>query len=201
MTKTPFDLTDILAKHKLWLRSEEGGGECANLEGANLRGADLEGANLRGANLEGANLENADLRGANLEGANLEGANLRGANLRGANLRGANLRGADLEDTCLFGDVRILRSRKPTHTPVLRIGPIGSRNDTLSVFGTDHGVIVRTGCFVNKSLDEFRQAVEVQYGPTNYNQRAEDILYYKEYMAAIKLIEARAELWAADTSV
>ena len=44
-------LTDILAKHLKWLRSEEGG-ERANLSGANLSGADLSWANLSGAKIE-----------------------------------------------------------------------------------------------------------------------------------------------------
>ena len=89
------DLKEILRKHLMWLRSENGG-ERADLRDANLYGANLRGANLCGANLCGANLRGANLRGANLYGADLRDANLYGANLRGADLRGANLRGANL---------------------------------------------------------------------------------------------------------
>ena len=55
------NVSEILRKHKLWLKGEDGG-EYANLRGANLRGANLSSANLRGANLSGANLRGADLR-------------------------------------------------------------------------------------------------------------------------------------------
>ena len=74
------DLKEILRKHLMWLRSENGG------ERADLRGADLCDANLRDANLRDANLRGADLRGADLRGADLCGADLRGADLRGADL-------------------------------------------------------------------------------------------------------------------
>ena len=52
------DLKEILRKHLMWLRSENGG-ERANLCSANLRGADLRGADLRDANLRGADLRDA----------------------------------------------------------------------------------------------------------------------------------------------
>ncbi len=70
-------LTEIIAKHKLWLDREEGG-DRANLDGANLVRANLYRANLYGANLYGANLYGANLYRANLDGANLDGANLWG---------------------------------------------------------------------------------------------------------------------------
>ena len=66
-------ISDILAKHQLWLDDEDGG-ECANLSCANLSCADLSCANLSCANLSGANLSGANLSGANLSGANLCGA-------------------------------------------------------------------------------------------------------------------------------
>ena len=62
------DLKEILRKHLMWMRSENGG-ERANLCDANLRGADLRGANLRDAGLCDANLRDADLRDADLRGA------------------------------------------------------------------------------------------------------------------------------------
>ena len=89
------DLKEILRKHLMWLRWENGG-ERADLRGANLCDADLRDADLRDADLRGANLCGADLRGANLRDADLRDADLRGANLRDADLCGANLRDADL---------------------------------------------------------------------------------------------------------
>ena len=118
-------------------------------EDANLRGADLIGANLRGANLI-----DADLRGADLRDANLIDANLRGANLR--------------EDITLVGDY-----------PVFQITPIGSRMATLVVFGTNKGVLIKTGCFFG-SIDEFATAVEKQHAGTRFEA---------DYKAAIDLIK------------
>jgi hypothetical protein len=76
----PSELADILMKHEMWLRGEQGG-EQANLSGANLSGANLSGASLREAILSGANLWRANLSWANLIGANLIEANLSFANL------------------------------------------------------------------------------------------------------------------------
>ena len=75
---TPEKLAEILAKHKLWLNSEEGGAR-AYLSGANLSRAYLSGANLSRADLSGADLSRADLSRADLSGANLSRADLSGA--------------------------------------------------------------------------------------------------------------------------
>ena len=62
-TISALELKEVVRKHGMWLRGEDGG-ERADLRGADLRGADLSGANLRGANLREANLREANLRGA-----------------------------------------------------------------------------------------------------------------------------------------
>ncbi len=157
----------------------------ANLYGANLRGADLYGADLRGANLYGADLRGANLRGANLRGANLGGANLRGADLYGANLRGADLYGANLRGANLRG--ADLGGKKLTgDRPFFTIGPIGSRSDYLQAFITDAGVMIRAGCFFD-TRDQFELAIAETHGMNNHGT---------EYLAALALIDAHAELWA-----
>lgn len=55
------ELQEILRKHKLWVKGEDGG-EMAHLSCNDLRGADLRNADLRCADLSGA-----DLRGANID--------------------------------------------------------------------------------------------------------------------------------------
>ena len=147
----------------------------ANLRGANLYDADLRGADLRGADLYGANLRGANLYGANLCGAYLSGANLYGANLRGAYLGGADLRGANLRGKKLVGD-----------RPFLTIGPIGSRSDYLQAFITDAGVMIRAGRFFD-TRDQFALAIAETHGMNNHGT---------EYLAALALIDAHAELWA-----
>ena len=170
----------------------------ANLSGANLSGADLSGAYLCGANLSGAYLSGADLSGAYLSGANLRGADLRGAYLRGAylsgaylsgaNLSGANLSGADLSDAYLSGadskKLLLVGDR-----PVLSIGPIGSRYDTLIAFLTDAGIYLRAGCFFGP-IDAFRSAVDETHGANEHG---------REYAAALVLIEAHAAIWMPAT--
>jgi len=153
--------------------------EKATASKANLYGADLRGANLRGANLRGANLYGVDLYGANLYGADLRGANLRGANLYGANLYGADLRGANLGGANL-GEKKLVGDR-----PFFTIGPIGSRSDYLQAFITDSGVMIRAGCFFD-TRDQFELAVAETHGMNNHGT---------EYLAALALIDAHAELW------
>ena len=121
-----------------------------------------------------ADLRGADLLGADLSGADLLGANLRDADLSGAYLRDADLRGADLGYNKLIGA-----------SPILMIGPIGSRSDYLTAYITDNGVMVRTGCFFG-SLDKFRAAVAETHGDSNHG---------REYAAAISLIETHAAIW------
>ena len=139
----------------------------ANLDGAYLGGANLDGAYLGGANLRGANLRSANLDGAYLGGANLDGAYLGGANLRGANLRSANLRGA-----YLGGNAKLNGAR-----PIVMMGPIGSRNDTLTVFRTDAGLRVQTGCFFGTDA-EFLARVAETHGDTRHGS---------DYRAALAL--------------
>ena len=150
--------------------------EKATAAKANLYGADLSGAYLYGANLSGADLRGVDLSGAYLYGANLRGAYLYGANLRGANLYGADMYGADLGDTIgkLIGD-----------RPVMQIGPIGSRADTLLCFLSEKGVFVRAGCFTG-TIDEFAAAVEKEHGDSKHGD---------EYRMAILMMEAHAVIW------
>ena len=80
-------------------------------------------------------VEAAVKAGANLIRANLSGANLIRAYLSDANLRGAKV-GAGADEAALVG----LR-------PIVQIGPIGSRNDWLTVFWCgDADVRISTGC-------------------------------------------------------
>ena len=99
------ELNEILEKHEIWLRGEEGG-ERADLWDTDLRGFDLidinlSGADLRNSDLGDANLMYADLKYADLKYTNLSYTNLSDADLRGADLRGANLMGANLSNTNL----------------------------------------------------------------------------------------------------
>jgi len=87
---TAEQLAEIIKKHGMWLRDEDGG------ERANLRYADLSSADLRSADLRSADLRYADLRSADLRSADLSYADLRSADLRSADLRSADLRSADL---------------------------------------------------------------------------------------------------------
>ena len=169
----------------------------AYLGGANLGGAYLGGANLRGANLRGANLGDADLGGADLRGANLGDANLRGAylgdadlrdaNLRGANLGGANLRGANLRDADLGGaNTNLIGDR-----PYFSIGPVGSRSDNLTLWITEKGPLLKTGCFGPDTFEAFRSNLERDH-PAESTHR-------KEYEAALLMCEAHAVLWTPKT--
>ena len=109
------NLNEILKKHEIWLRGEEGGERAdlsytdlsgvdltgADLRYANLRCVDLRYANLRYANLSDVDLRKADLSNTDLINAGLRDANLRNTNLRCANLRNVNLRNTDLRNTDL----------------------------------------------------------------------------------------------------
>jgi uncharacterized protein YjbI with pentapeptide repeats len=93
---TEIDLRDILKKHELWLKGEEGG------EKADLRGSDLSYSNLRGSDLRGSDLSYSNLRGSNLRNSNLRNSNLSYSDLRGSDLSYSDLRGSNLRGTIGF---------------------------------------------------------------------------------------------------
>ena len=146
-----------------------------------FKGSDADGlavtimaATKAGAYIGGADLTGADLSGAYLRGAYLGGAYLGGADLSGAYLRGAYLRGADLSGAKLVGE-----------RPILQISPIGSRSDYLIAFLTDKGVKIKTVCFEG-TIDEFRSKIAATHGDNKHG---------KEYIAALAMIAAHAEIW------
>ena len=115
-----------------------------------------------------ADLRGADLQWAYLQGADLRGADLRGACLQEADLQRAELRGADGNKILLVGS-----------SPILQIGPIGSRSDYLLSYNTEQGIYIKAGCWFG-AIKEF----VVQVKNTN-----ESGLYKAEYEAAVKHIE------------
>jgi hypothetical protein len=152
----------------------------SDLSYSDLRGSDLSYSNLsysdlRGSDLSYSNLSYSDLRGSDLSYSNLSGSDLSGSNLSYSNLSYSNLSGSNLSGKKLIGE-----------RPYFCISPIGSRSDSLIAWVTDKGVFVSAGCFVEKTLDEFREKLEQKHG---------DNIHAKEYKAALLLIEAHAELW------
>ena len=93
-----------------------------------------------------------------------------------ADLYGADLRGADLGGKKLTGN-----------RPFFTIGPIGSRSDYLQAFITDAGVMIRAGCFFD-TRDQFELAIAETHGMNNHGT---------EYLAALSLIDAHAEMWGS----
>ena len=132
-------------------------------------------------------LEKAVLEKANLGGANLGGANLRGANLRGAYLGGAYLGGAYLGGANLGGANTVLVCDRPYFS----IGPIGSRLDSLTLWITEKGPLLKTGCFGPDTFEAFRGNLERDH-PAESTHR-------KEYEAALLMCEAHAALWTPET--
>ena len=122
--------------------------------------------------IEKAVAEKADLRGANLGGAYLGGAYLRDAYLGGAYLGDAN--------TVLVCD-----------RPYFSIGPIGSRQDNLTLWITEKGPLLKTGCFGPDTFEAFRGNLERDH-PAESTHR-------KEYEAALLMCEAHAVLWTPKT--
>ena len=122
--------------------------------------------------IEKAVAEKADLGDADLGDANMGGADLGDANLGGADLRGAN--------TVLVCD-----------RPYFSIGPIGSRLDSLTLWITEKGPLLKTGCFGPDTFEAFRGNLERDH-PAESTHR-------KEYEAALLMCEAHAVLWTPKT--
>ena len=152
--------------------------ECEAPEGTqNTMKFAIEKAVAEKVNLRDAYLSGAYLSGAYLSGANLGGAYLGDAYLSGAYLSGANLGGAY---TDLVGD-----------RPYFSIGPIGSRQDNLTLWITDKGPLLKTGCFGHDTFEAFRANLERDH-PAESTHR-------KEYEAALLMCEAHAVLWTPKT--
>jgi len=203
------EMAVILQKHKMWLRSEEGG-ERADLRGADLSHADLSQVDLSHADLSEANLNWANLSGADLHMANLSLAHLRMADLSGANLswatltyadlceaklnyadlRGANLSYADLYEADLhkanLSKADLSWANLQDLQGALTIMPIGSRGDMLVAVRHDGSPNLKTGCFWG-DIGAFRAALMLTHpDPTSHHRRC--------YEAALNLIEVWAEI-------
>src|ERR1700746_1514283 len=103
---SPDEIEQMLAYHRLYLKTEYHQGHRANFASADLAGRDFSGLNLRGIKMDRALLSGADFTGAHLQSANLIGAIAERAcfdraDLSRARLSGANLVSASLERTCL----------------------------------------------------------------------------------------------------
>jgi len=120
------------------------------------------------------------------EHANLSGADLSGANLSGANLGGAYLSGANLSGAYLSGTNKLLGDR-----PYFSIGPIGSRQDNLTLWITENGPLLKTGCFGPGTFEDFRKNLE--------RDHAQDSTHRKEYESALLMCEAHAVLWTPES--
>ena len=141
----------------------------------------VEAAVKAGATLDGANLTGANLTGATLDGAYLNGADLTGADLAGAYLTGAKV-GAGADEASLVG----LR-------PIVQIGPIGSRNDWLTVFWCgDAGVRISAGC--QKQISEAHFLKRLAYRHGEGDQANIHAQHYIEALAfAKRLLKDQAE--------
>ena len=120
---------------------------------------------MRGADLGSADLGSAYLCGAYLGGAYLGGADLGSAELGSAELGGADLGGVKLKDAEIIG-----------RDAVVQIGPIGSRRDTFTVFRTDKGLRLQTGCFYGDADDFLARLMEAHgtnQHATNYRNALE----------------------------
>ena len=137
--------------------------------------------------IEKAVAEKADLGGAYLVDAYLVDANLRGAYLRGANLVDANLGGAYLGGANLGGAYTVLVCDRPYFS----IGPIGSRLDSLTLWITEKGPLLKTGCFGPDTFEAFRANLERDHSAESTHR--------KEYEAALLMCEAHAVLWTPKT--
>ena len=135
----------------------------------------LAGRNLRRANLAGANLARANLAYANLADANLARADLADANLARADLAGADLAGAKID---------INSGEACTARGMWQAGPLGSRADTMVVFATDRGLMVKTGCFGPAPVKDFLDAVKKTHGDNKHG---------RAYRAAIECVRIALE--------
>lgn len=194
------ELKDILAKHKKWLNSEDGG-KRAELRYVYLQGFDLRHANLRNADLQGADLRHANLRHANLERAILQGSDLSNADLSYADLWRADLSEANLQNTKLRktilynANVEYVKRRWFVYT-----GAIGSRNaETLYFADCDN---VRCGCwrgYGGGTLTEFKARIDKVYPTDSKNEEYQR--YRLEYLSAIKMFESMREAYLDEISL
>jgi len=97
-----------------------------------------------------------------------------------ANLRAADLGGANLGGKTLIGE-----------SPVLQLGPLGSRSDYLVAFLTDDGIYINAGCF-HGTRAEFAAKVAETHGDNEYG---------REYAAALVMIDAWKNIHSESVSI
>ena len=105
-----------------------------------------------------------------------------GAYLEGANLRGAYLQGANLEGVVVFENDNTL-AKLTGSRPVQFFGPIGSREDYLTLYRTDQGIYSKAGCFTG-SLEDLKNAVADTHrdNPKHRDDYMKAIAFMVEYL-------------------
>lgn len=218
------ELEEIIAKHKKWLKDEEGGERAdlqlanlrnVNLRGANLQGADLQEADLRGADLHGAILRKAYLRDSCLSYAWLQRANLHGVNLCNAELIHTNLQNSDLSNADLseanlqyadlseanLQDTKLLKTilykanvEYITRQWLVIVDHIGSRKAKTLYFADID--TVRCGCWHSGTGGTLNEfKLRIDKVYPADSENEEYQRYRLEYLSAIKMFESMREAY------
>lgn len=93
---------------------------------------------------------------------------------------GANLRMADLTEAYLYGAKGQRGELLVGSNPIITIGPMGSRRDSLIIQNYADDVWVKAGCFFG-SIADFKEKVIATHGNNNHA---------KNYLAACDFIQA-----------
>lgn len=88
---TKSELSDLVRKHKRWLKTGGKRGKRLNLDGAQIKGANLDGTELRKAKMNKIKIESSSLNDVNFYSADLTGATIKNSSLVKARLSQAQL--------------------------------------------------------------------------------------------------------------
>lgn len=102
--------------------------------------------------------------------------------MEGAYLEGAYLQGANLEGVVVFENDNTL-AKLTGSRPVQFFGPIGSREDYLTLYRTDQGIYSKAGCFTG-SLEDLKNAVADTHrdNPKHRDDYMKAIAFMVEYL-------------------
>lgn len=98
-TRTLTDFSDIVSRHRVWVKTAGAEGARANFTKANLQGLKIQMVELVNATFSSADLSRSDFTAVNLTGADLSGITLSDAHWSGVVLVNANLSGAFISQT------------------------------------------------------------------------------------------------------
>jgi len=158
----------------------------ADFCGLDIKYVDFRRTTLSGALFNGAILDSCDFGSMNLHDVSFRRACLDACNFQGAGLTAETCFHSAVLDRSRFDDARMGKWRLVGPRPIFTMGPLGDEYRNTTLYLTERGPMVRTGCFYD-TLAKFVKRVKSTKSRRDQCRRS--------YLAAARMMREYAKIW------